>query len=173
MNAPAEFPICTLADFDDVDSLIYGIGNVGRQDDGLGWAFIDWLEAQSLASKTNLQRHYQLHLEDADLISDKKRVLFVDATKDATVRSFTLERATPKMDFSFTSHAISISAIMAACQQCFQRLPEVYVLAIRGYEWELEQGLTEQAKKNLTQAIDWVSMCQATNLIDQSKWRMS
>ena len=32
--------------FDDPSSLIYGIGNVGRQDDGLGWAFIDRLEAR-------------------------------------------------------------------------------------------------------------------------------
>ena len=38
---------------DDPSSLIYGIGNVGRQDDGLGWAFIDELEAQErYASRT-------------------------------------------------------------------------------------------------------------------------
>ena len=43
----------------------------------------------------------------------------------------------------------AVSAIMATCQQCFQRLPEVYVLAIRGYEFELAMGLTPAAQRNL------------------------
>jgi hydrogenase maturation protease len=153
----------TLDDFDSSLSLIYGIGNVGRQDDGLGWAFVDWLEAEALCTRAEIRRHYQLHLEDADLISHKKRVLFVDATKDASVESFTLGRAEPKMDFSFTSHAISISSIMATCQQCFQRLPEVYVLAIRGYDWELKMGLTQEARHNLNDATAYFSLQRSVN----------
>jgi hydrogenase maturation protease len=141
-----------LDDFDNDSCLVYGIGNVGRRDDGLGWAFIDWVETQGLCSSAEIQRGYQLLLEDAELISTKERVLFIDATKDATVGSFTLERAAPRMDFSFTSHAISIPAIMATCQQCFDRLPNVHVLAIRGYEFGLEEGLTPMAKRNLNDA---------------------
>lgn len=142
----------TLDEFDDGSCLIYGIGNVGRQDDGLGWAFVDWLEGQGRCPNAETQRNYQLLLEDAELISTKRRVLFIDATKDAAVTSFTLERAAPKMDFSFTSHAISIPAIMATCQQCFECLPEVYVLAIRGFEFDLELGLTPAAQRNLDDA---------------------
>lgn len=135
--------------FNNDSSLIYGIGNIGRQDDGLGWAFIDWLETASSCVKAEKVKFYQLNLEDADLISHKQRVLFVDASKDTTVDSFRLYKAEPKMDFSFTSHAMSIETIMATCWQCFGKIPEVYVLAIRGYEWELQIGLTEQAKNNL------------------------
>ncbi len=153
MNARAEHPIPSLADFNQPGNLIYGIGNIGRQDDGLGWAFVDWLEQQSDGPQAELHRHYQLHLEDADLISGFQRVLFVDASKDATLQSFSLERVEPKMDFSFSSHAISIPAILATCQQCFECAPEVYVLAIRGYEWELQEGLTEKARENLDYAI--------------------
>lgn len=153
MSALAELLPVTLADFDDASALIYGIGNVGRQDDGLGWAFIDRLEAQAPNLKAEIQRNYQLHLEDADLISSKRKVLFVDATKDVSVTTFSLERAQPSMDFSFTSHAISIPSIMATCQSCFGYLPEVYVLAIRGYEWELRMGLTPQAQHNLGAAV--------------------
>jgi hydrogenase maturation protease len=147
----------TLDEFDNSSCLIYGIGNVGRQDDGLGWAFVDWLEAQGRCANAEIQRNYQLLLEDADLISTKRRVLFIDATKDDAVTTFTLERAAPKMDFSFTSHAISIPAIMATCQQCFERLPEVYVLAIRGFEFELEMGLTPAAQRNLDDATAYLS----------------
>lgn len=146
-----------LDDFDSPSALIYGIGNVGRQDDGLGWAFVDWLEAEAVFPKAEIRRHYQLHLEDADLISGKDRVLFVDATKDASVSSFSWEPAEPKLDFSFTSHAISVPSVMATCQQCFDRVPEVFVLAIRGYAWELGMGLTAQATDNLDRAGQWVA----------------
>jgi hydrogenase maturation protease len=141
-----------LADFDNDSCLIYGIGNVGRQDDGLGWAFVDWLQAQGLCSSAEMRRGYQLLLEDAELISNKQRVLFIDATKEPAVDSFTLERAEPRMDFSFTSHAISIPAIMATCQQCFDHVPIVHVLAIRGYEFGLGMGLTHAAAQNLNDA---------------------
>ncbi len=138
-----------LADFNHPSALIYGIGNVGRQDDGLGWAFIDWLEGTALCPQAELLRHYQLHLEDADLISHKQRVLFVDATKDSQVETFQIERVAPRMDFSFTSHAISVASILATCEQCFGRKPDVTLLTIRGYAWELQEGLTARAKKNL------------------------
>ena len=49
-------------------------------------------------------------------------------------KSFTLSRPEPKLDFSFTSHAISVPSILATTQQCFEHLPEAYLPAIRGYE---------------------------------------
>ena len=79
-------------------------------------------------------------------------------TRDVSVTSFTLERAMPKMDFSFTSNAVSIPAILATCQQCFERLPVVHVLAIRGFEFELAMGLTPAAQQNLDDAMAYLSM---------------
>jgi len=96
MSASAEPRIPPLGFFDDPSSLICGIGNVGRQDDGLGWAFIDRLEADDRRPHAELRRAYQLHLEYADLISTFARVLFVDATKDPSVSSFALTRPEPK-----------------------------------------------------------------------------
>lgn len=144
-----------LCEYNNDDSLIYGIGNIGRQDDGLGWAFIDWIEENSICPQAETMKHYQLHLEDADLISYKKRVLFIDASMHEEIGSFRLEKVTPKMDFSFTSHAISVPSILATCQQCFDYLPEVYLLEIKGYEWELQIGLTTKAKENLKKAISY------------------
>ena len=149
MNLAVKQAVEVLADYNTTDSLIYGIGNIGRQDDGLGWAFIDWLEKESICPKADLMRHYQLHLEDADMISYKKKVLFVDASKVADLKTFQLEKVKPKMDFSFTSHAMSVQTILATCKTCFDDVPEVQFLTIKGYEWELEQGLTTKARHNL------------------------
>ena len=157
MSACAEPHRVTLGLFDNPTSLIYGIGNDGRQDDGLGWAFIERLEQIRPRPHACLRRTYQLSLEDADLISRYSRVLFVDATKDAAVESFSLSRPQPKLDFSFTSHALSVPAILATTQQCFEHVPEAYLLAIRGYEWELQQGLTSPAQHNLSQSLEFLS----------------
>jgi len=155
MNLPVNHLAAGLADYNNADSLIYGIGNIGRQDDGLGWAFIDWLENESICPKAELMRHYQLHLEDADMISYKKQVLFVDASKVVNLKNFQLEKVKPKMDFSFTSHAISVESILATCKTCFDYTPKVQFLTIKGYEWELQQGLTSKAQQNLDLAIQF------------------
>ncbi len=153
MNSVVKPAPLSLADFNRADCLIYGIGNVGRQDDGLGWAFIDWLETAGICPEAEMVRNYQLFLEDADLISNKQKVLFVDATRDSDVEAFSLQPASARLDFTFTSHAISIPAIMATCQLCFDTQPAVYVLAIRGYEWALQEGLTAGARANLERSI--------------------
>ncbi|MDT5206280.1 MAG: hypothetical protein QOD34_2916 [Mycobacterium sp.] len=157
MSARAEPHCVTLGLFDNPTSLIYGIGNAGRQDDGLGWAFIDRLEQIHPRPRARLRRTYQLGLEDADFISRYERVLFVDATKDPAVESFSLSLPEPRLDFSFTSHAISVPSILATTQQCFDHLPDAYVLAIRGYQWELQQGLTSSAQHNLGNSLEFLS----------------
>jgi len=154
MSVSADRHCVTLGFFDDPASLIYGIGNVGRQDDGLGWAFIDRLEGRRPGSHARLRRTYQLSLEDADLISRFQRVLFVDATKDPAVESFDLSRPEPRLDLTFTSHAISVPSILATAQQCFDYVPDAYLLAIRGYEWELQEGLTSAAQHNLDNSLE-------------------
>ncbi len=155
MNSPDNHLATRLADYNNADSLIYGIGNIGRQDDGLGWAFIDWLEDESVCPKAELTRHYQLHLEDADRISYKKKVLFIDASKSASLHHFQLDNVKPKMDFSFTSHTISVESILATCKTCFDTTPQVQFLTIKGYEWELQLGLTAKAKQNLQYATEY------------------
>ncbi|WP_434358766.1 hydrogenase maturation protease [Parasalinivibrio latis] len=149
MKSTVDFP--SLDRFD----LIYGIGNIGRQDDGIGWAFVDAVEEQGL-SDAKLIRHYQLFFEDVDLIRRYNRVLFVDATKAVQTSSFAVERVIPKLDDSFTSHAISVQTIVAMCHQCYRVFPEVWLLTVRGYEWELKLGLTAGAAQNLSAALDGV-----------------
>ncbi|MDD1791624.1 hydrogenase maturation protease [Enterovibrio makurazakiensis] len=137
-----------LRDFD----LIYGIGNVGRQDDGLGWAFIDALEEMPSVTAT-LVRNYQLFFEDVDLIRRHQRVLFVDATKKAETQQFSMERVSPKFDDSFTSHAISVQTIVAMCHKCYEAFPDVWLLTVKGEAWELSLGLTPSASSNLEHTL--------------------
>jgi hydrogenase maturation protease len=131
--------------------LVLGIGNVGRQDDGLGWAFVDRLE--EAAHPGTLERTYQLHLEDAALLSRCERVLFVDSTKEPGVTSYALTRPHPRLEVAFTSHALTIPTVLETCRQCFGVLPDTRVLAIRGYSFDLVEGLTPSGTANLAAAF--------------------
>lgn len=142
------------------DCLVFGIGNVGRSDDGLGWAFVDWIEnARELSAgaerwrRMQVLRRYQLALEDADLLSRVRRVLFVDSTKDPQVDSYAVTRPVPRFDVSFSSHALSVPALLATCRTCFGHVPETHVMAIRGYAWDLAVGLSRPAADNLAAAL--------------------
>lgn len=133
---------------------IYGIGNIGRQDDGLGWAFIEALE-DSLPPHVETFRNYQLNIEDAEMISHHAQVLFVDATKSEEVTTYRCRPVQPHASISFTSHYLSMESVLALCQNIYHKTPATHVIEIRGYAWELQQGLTEQAQQNLQQAVEF------------------
>jgi len=72
------------------------------------------------------------------------------------VWSFALSCPEPKLDLSFTSHALSVPTILATTKLCFGRVPTVHLRAIRGYQWELQMGLSEPAQRNLSDSLDFL-----------------
>jgi len=136
--------------------LLFGYGNPGRQDDGLGNEFIDqiedWIEAEKL-DNIEVDSNYQLNIEDADTISKKDVVIFVDASIEQ-IEDFILTRVTPDgARIEFTMHAVSASFVLDLCNKIYKKFPDTYMLHIKGYEWEFEEGLTVKAKQNLDKAL--------------------
>ena len=135
--------------------LIYGYGNPGRQDDGLGNAFVDrikqWVAIEGLFG-FNFDSNYQLNIEDAEAISEMDIVIFVDASKEDIDR-FCISKVDGTTDVSFTSHAASPGYIVQLCEELFHKKPLVLLLHIKGYEWELQEGLSQQAAENLNDAL--------------------
>ena len=132
--------------------LVIGIGNSGRRDDGLGWAFLDHLSSLE-EFEGDLEYRYQLQVEDAEMISKFEKVVFVDATKDLWPDGFSINRLVKKKSESFTTHAVAPSHILYLCGDLYDIEPESYMLAISGHEWGLKLGLSEKANNNLTKAI--------------------
>jgi len=132
------------------DSIIIGIGNSGRQDDGLGWMFLDFLDEQ----KTNfdIEYRYQLQIEDADLISNYDKVIFVDATKEDTEEGFYLKPCQPSEAYGFSTHALNPETILYLSQKLYNHNPDASVFAIQGYDWELKIGLSNKGNINLEKA---------------------
>lgn len=127
--------------------IIIGIGNSGRQDDGLGWAFVD--EIKQKFPGIMIDYKYQLQIEDADLISSYDTVFFIDATKENTEKGFSYAKCQASEQYSFSTHALQPETILHLCKTIYNKHPNAYILGIQGYEWDLQIGLTKKAKQNL------------------------
>ena len=134
-------------------TFIIGIGNSGRQDDGLGWALLDEL-SRFTDFQGELIYRYQLNIEDAELIKEAETVIFVDATKEEGP-DYALQHLEPGGAFEFTSHALKPEVILALCQSLYEKFPSAYTFLIKGYEWELGTGLTPDAQRNLERSTSF------------------
>ncbi len=139
-------------------TLIYGYGNPGRQDDGLGVLLSEAIEkwAQENHYPIETDSNYQLSLEDAEKIAHYERVIFADASQEADLNQFKCSPLLPSFQVDFSMHAISPAFILHLCDDVFQHKPEAYLLHIRGYEWEFMKEMTSAALENLEQAIAYV-----------------
>ncbi len=140
--------------------LLYGYGNPGRQDDGLGNEFVEemekWVEENKITN-VEFDSNYQLNIEDADTISDKDIVVFIDASIEENVNDFFIDEIEPsKAKVEFSMHAVSPAFVVNLCNDIYDKFPKCYLIHIKGYEWDFAEGLTEQARKNLDKAIAYV-----------------
>lgn len=140
-------------------TLFYGYGNPGRQDDGIGNEFVEmmdkWIASEGIEGVFT-DTNYQLNIEDADTISSKDIVVFVDASIEE-IDDFYIDRVNPsgaKVEFSM--HAVSAAFVVNLCNDIYNKFPECYLIHIKGYEWDFAEGLTDKAKINLEKAFEYV-----------------
>ncbi len=125
-----------------------GVGNPSRGDDALGPLLIERMLARALPGVECLT-DFQLQVEYALDLVGREEVVFVDGTVSGDA-PFTFEAVAPERDASATTHALSPAAVLDAYVRVTEEaLPAVHVLAIRGYEFELGDGLTKRAAENL------------------------
>jgi hydrogenase maturation protease len=134
--------------------LVLAYGNPGRQDDGLGPAAAAAIERWRLPNVT-VEANYLLNIEDAADAIEHEVVLFVDAAAEGP-EPFEMRMLQPAEQPAFTSHIVPPETLLAICRQCYGGVPEAWLLAIRGYEFELVEAMTERARRNLSRALDQV-----------------
>lgn len=133
-------------------SILIGIGNSGRQDDGLGWAFLDKISPK-LPPSFDVEYRYQLQIEDAELISHYDQVFFVDAHKQFLENGFVIEKCLPKETHHFSSHALPPETILYLTESVYNKNPDSYLIGISGENYELEIGLSKNAITNLKNSL--------------------
>ncbi len=136
--------------------LLYGYGNPGRQDDGLGNVFIDrieeWIKKQGIEG-IELDSNYQLNIEDAEAISGKDLAIFIDASVE-DIEDYCISKVTESSEITYTTHAASPGYIVDLCKQIYGKAPVTYLVHIKGVEWAFKEGLTEKAVSHLEMALE-------------------
>jgi hydrogenase maturation protease len=137
--------------------LIIGYGNPARGDDGLGPACLEALEqardAGLLADCFDTLTDFQLQVELALDLHGYDELVFVDAHLDLP-EACEFSVITPAQDHSFSSHALSPAALLAAYAQFYNAAPpRAYQLAIQGKAFALGEPLSMAAKLNLQEAL--------------------
>jgi len=131
--------------------LVLGYGNPGREDDGLGPAFAAEI-GQLRRQNVTVQDNYQLMIEDALAVADADVVWFVDADKTGP-EPYHVRTLLPAHEIAFTTHLVKPEVILALAETYYGKVPEAYLLGIRGYCFEFREGLTGRARENLRGAV--------------------
>lgn len=137
--------------------LVFAIGNESRGDDALGPLVLreldDWLVTSGLADQFELIEDFQLQIEHAMDMKDRKLVLFIDAGMD-TPAPFSFYRAQTSNEPVLYSHALAPEVLLNVYAQFYsQASPDAFVLCIRGEKFELGEAPSPQAEENLALAL--------------------
>ncbi|HDS29811.1 MAG TPA: hydrogenase maturation protease [Firmicutes bacterium] len=136
-------------------TLIIGYGNPGREDDGIGPAVADAVEKLNLKDIT-VDSDYQLNIEYAHDVSKFDLVIFVDASRECD-EPFEMKKIQPALQITFTTHSINAESVLALCGDLYGKYPDAYMLAVRGYSFEMKEGLSDKAMKNTQKAVEFLA----------------
>jgi hydrogenase maturation protease len=138
--------------------LLYGYGNPGRQDDGLGPILVELVEKWIIEKdiiNISVDSNYQLNIEDAYTIRDYDIVIFMDASIEE-IDDFIVTRVEPSEKVNYTMHSVSPSFVLDLCNKLYHFTPETFLLHIKGYDFQLQEGLSGKGQKNLLSAFAFI-----------------
>lgn len=138
-------------------SLLIGIGNCERGDDGLGWAFLDKIK-DWIPEHMDMVYHYQLNVEDAEIIRHYDQVVFIDAFMGDLPNGFDLFECKAKAGSDVTTHEMKPESVLHLCETIYGNAPDAYLFLIKGYDFELGHIITEKAQVNLEKAVQYFEM---------------
>lgn len=154
------------------ESLVFGYGNPSRGDDALGPAIIerlrDQLGARGRGQRVELLTDYQLQPEHALDLRGRSRVLFVDSSS-LCAEPCQMKKIVASPGATVFTHALAPQALLSV----YQRIegsppPACWLLAIRGYAFELGEALSAHAAANLEAALrevtQWVAQPEVISL---------
>ena len=136
--------------------LVFGWGNRSRGDDALGPLCVERLRALSAGgAAVEFLDDYQLMIEHALDLTDRRQVLFIDASLSART-PFEAGPVIAARDASLSSHAMSPQALLHVYRELHDEAPPpCMLLAIRGEHFELGAPPTASAMAHLEAAVHW------------------
>lgn len=133
--------------------LVFAVGNESRGDDALAPILLRKLSAQIDPEEVELLEDFQLQVEHALDMHERKLVLFIDAGLDTKkpYNFFQIESGDTPVLYS---HALTPEAVVSTFRQLYQKdPPPSFVMCIQGKNFELGKELSADAQENLDAAL--------------------
>jgi hydrogenase maturation protease len=149
-------------------TLIIGIGNSDRQDDGVGWHIVKTLAerlgetvpadpgeiVEVRTDKADLMFVLQIYPELAETMSHYERVCFVDAHTADVAEEISWIALDPEYEKSPLTHHMSPRTLLSIGATIYDQMPEAILVSVRGYGFQFERDLTPRTKILAKEAID-------------------
>ncbi len=138
--------------------LIIAYGNVSRGDDALAPLLLDYVEnlPATLLETVECLTDFQLQIEHALDLQHRHCVLFVDASV-ANKKPFEFNQIQPQCDNSYTTHAMTPTAVMQVYVDVLKAAPPpCFLLTLQGVAFELGTDLSSTARHSLEQGCQFV-----------------
>lgn len=138
-------------------TLIFGYGNLDRQDDGVAWHVLK--KVKTLLNEANpdmiddvidtdadssIVFQLQLIPELAEEISRFDRICFVDAHTGAVPNDINVEPLQALFQHSPLTHHLTASSLLSIVHTVYKKEPESILVSVRGYEFGFSQFLSER-----------------------------
>jgi hydrogenase maturation protease len=135
--------------------LLFGYGNLSRGDDALGPLLLEYVESRCNLQEVEILSDFQLQIEHALDLENRSLILFVDASVSC-ISAFDFAMLEPARDKSYTTHAMSPAAVLDVYQSIKKQTPPpCFLLSIKGEQFELGEGLSASAERDLAQACQF------------------
>lgn len=148
-------------------TLLIAYGNRDREDDGAGWHILDKL-AQRLGLETpqfpgeqvtttdgklTLLYLFQLLPEMAEDIADYDQLIFIDAHNSPSLPNLVFEQVSPDQTHSAFTHHMNPGELLAIAQILGKKLPQSWILSVRGFSFRFAQTLSKETSEMVDQAF--------------------
>jgi hydrogenase maturation protease len=157
--------------------LLFGYGNIDRQDDGVAWHILRGVaehyhvilpvfpEETTSEITEYLTCSYALQLtpESAEWVSQFEKVIFIDAHTGSVEEPLHVENLDANFQTSPFTHHLTPQTCLALAESLYGKAPAAMLISVRGYEFGFSQQLSAQTGELALQAIRKI-----VSIIDQS-----
>jgi hydrogenase maturation protease len=140
-------------------------GNVGRRDDGSALVLAERLATRYAdAPDVVIQEYHQLGPELVDDLDHCRLAVFVDAHAHQDGAEVTVEKLAPARVGGLDTHHCPPDVLLGLTEAMRLRVPECWLIGIRGHEWDFGDTLSEPTQRAMLDAEQ-----QVIRLIEQAR----
>lgn len=137
------------------DTLVLGYGNPLRGDDAAGYVVAEKILSLENYNIDAVSAH-QLLPEHAELIRRYRRVFFVDASVDTTLKEIRVTHLSLRKTDLGSLHACDPESILSLCKALYDSSPEATFIAIPARNFDFGEKLSPETEISVLQAVDFI-----------------